>query len=258
MSANAQTDPNERAAIEASNFARRLVQHWDKLLGAELLGAYLMGSLAHGGFSRRYSDIDIALITETGLTTEALATLRSEAAALSADWGAKVSVFWTDRNFSCGRFPPLDRIDYLDCAVTLLERQQVEPARPTIEEVRHYLRGAPFASWADRARNFATAPVLARKDHKAYLKALLYPARFCYSWSTGRMGSNDAAVAYLSERNLPGLDLGSIKRALSCRAAGDDPDELFRARTILPSQVEACAAATGLAASAWSGAPSSA
>jgi predicted nucleotidyltransferase len=37
-----------------------------------LLGAYLIGSLAHAGFSRRYSDIDIALVTETGLSPPAL------------------------------------------------------------------------------------------------------------------------------------------------------------------------------------------
>jgi hypothetical protein len=41
-------------------------------LGTELIGAYLIGSLAHTKFSRRYSDVDIALITETGLSQQAL------------------------------------------------------------------------------------------------------------------------------------------------------------------------------------------
>jgi hypothetical protein len=78
------------------------------VLGGDLLGLYLIGSLAHAGFSRRYSDIDLALITAAGLSQRALDHLRGEAVALSADWGAKVSVFWTDRQFSLGRFPPLD------------------------------------------------------------------------------------------------------------------------------------------------------
>src|SRR3954464_6030831 len=98
-----------------------------------------------------------------------------------------------------------------------MERERVQPARPTLEEIRHYLRGAPFASWAERARSFAAAETLEPKDHKAYLRTLLYPGRFCYSWMTGLMGSNDDAVAFLSERHAAGLDVGSIKRALQCR-----------------------------------------
>ena len=173
-----QADSDEFAKTAAIDFARCLVRHWQEALGTELLGAYLIGSLAHGGFSRRYSDIDVALVTMAGLSAQALDRVRSEALALSADWGPKVSVFWTDQHFSLGRFPPLDRIDYLDHAVALMERERVQPARPTLEEIRHYLRGAPFASWAERARSFAAAETLEPKDHKAYLRTLLYPGRF--------------------------------------------------------------------------------
>lgn len=237
-----QGNPDERAKAAAIDFARRLVGRWQGALGNELLGAYLMGSLAHGGFSRRYSDIDLALVTTEGLSPQALDRLRSEAVALSAEWGPKVSVFWTDRRFSLGRFPPLDRIDYLDHAVALMERECVRPTRPTLEDIRRYLGGAPFASWAERARSFAAAETLAPKDHKAYLRTLLYPGRLCYSWMTGRMGSNDDAVAFLSERPAAGLDLGLLGRALECRHSAADPDGLFAARKVLPSQVEACAA----------------
>src|SRR4029077_4065301 len=114
-------DPDELARTAAIDFARRLVPHWVESLGTELLGAYLIGSLAHAGFSRRYSDIDMLLVTAAGLSPQALDSVRSEAVALSPDWGPKVSVFWTDRYFSLGRFPPLDRVDYLDHAVVLME-----------------------------------------------------------------------------------------------------------------------------------------
>src|SRR5579864_4232511 len=127
-------DANEAARTAAIDFSRRLVPHWQKALGAELLGAYLIGSLAHAGFSRRYSDIDLALVTATGFAPQALDRMRGEAVELSADWGPKLSLFWTDRHFSLGRFPPLDRIDYLDHAVTLVERERERPARPTLEE----------------------------------------------------------------------------------------------------------------------------
>jgi predicted nucleotidyltransferase len=224
------------------DLARRLVAQWQEALGPDLLGAYLIGSLAHAGFSRRYSDIDLALVTRAGLTAPELDRMRGDATALSAEWGPKISVFWTDRHFSLGRFPPLDRVDYLDHAVALVERECVRPARPSLDDIRQYLRGAPFAAWAERARSFAAADALAPKDHKAYLKALLYPGRFCYSWMTGLIGSNDDAVAFLGEGQVKGLDLDLLENALQCRQSADDPDTLFSSRSVLPSQIDACAA----------------
>jgi len=236
-----QAGTDEEARSAAVDFARRLVPHWQAALGTQLLGVYLIGSLAHAGFSRRYSDVDLALITEAGLPPTALDDARREAMTLSADWGSKLSVFWTDRTFSVGRFPPLDRIDYLDHAVALMERERVRPSRPTLDEVRRYLRGAPFENWADAARRFAAAEILEPKDRKAYLRTLLYPGRLCYSWMTGRIGSNDDAVAFLNETRPARLDTDLIARALQCRQAAADPDSLFPARTLLPSQVDACA-----------------
>ena len=235
-------DPDELARNAAIDFVRRLVAHLEEALSSELLGAYLIGSMAHAGFSRRYSDIDIALVTVAGLSPAALDRLRNEAVALSADWGAKISIFWTDRNFLLGRFPPLDRIDYLDYAVALMERECVRPARPTLEEIQHYLRGAPFANWADRARTFAAAETLEPKDHKEYLRTLLYPGRFYYSWMTGLIGSNDDAVAFLNERHPARLEVSLIGRALQCRQTAADPDALFPARKMLLRQIDACAA----------------
>jgi predicted nucleotidyltransferase len=232
----------QAAQASAIDFARRTVPFWRAALGSELLGAYLIGSLAHGGFSRRYSDVDIALVAETGLSPQTLDRVRSEASALSADWGPKLSVFWADRHFNLGRFPPLDRIDYLDHAVVLMERERVRPVRPALEEIQRYLRGEPFANWADQARHFAAAETLEPKDRKVYLRTLLYPGRFCYSWMTGRMGSNDDAVAFLSKTRPAPLDVGLITHALHCRQTDADPDSLFPARTMLPSQVDACAA----------------
>ena len=96
-------------------------------------------------------------------------------------------------------------------------------------------------NWADRARGFAVAKTLEPKDHKAYLRALLYPGRFCYSWMTGLMGSNDDAVAFVNERPPARLDVDLIARALKCRQAAADPDALFSARRTLLSQIDACA-----------------
>jgi predicted nucleotidyltransferase len=238
---------NISAQSAALDFARRTIPFWQAALGSELLGVYLIGSLAHGGFSRRYSDIDMAVVTQAGLSPQTLDRVRGGAAAVSAEWAAKLSVFWTDRYFGLGRFPLLDRVDYLDHAVVLIERERVQPVRPALEEIRHYLRGAPFANWTEQARRFATAETLEPKDRKAFLRTLLYPRRFCYSWMTGCMGSNDDAVAFLAKTRPSLLDVSLIARALQCRQADADPDVLFPARTTLPSQVDACAALlTGL------------
>jgi hypothetical protein len=227
------------AAAAARDFAFTLSAQWQLQLTGELIGAYLLGSLAHGGFSRRYSDIDLALITERGLDQAALDGLRAQAFALSSDLGPKVSIFFTDRGFNGGRFPPLDRADYLDHSVPLIERERVTPSRPSLDEVRGYLAGAPFTSWIHSAEVFAASEALAPPDRKSYLRALLYPARFVASFMTGRMMSNDDAVARLQEFCPPDLDISLIQRALECRRAAADPDDLFPARTLLPRQVAA-------------------
>ena len=126
--------------------------------------------------------------------------------------------------------------------MTLAERERVRPPRPTLAEIRDYLRGAPFADWAARARGFAADAALAPPDRKAFLRALLYPARFCLSWATGRMGSNDAAVAFLQAQAPVGIDVELVTRALACRRASADPDALFAERAQLLGNVEACAA----------------
>lgn len=232
------TDDDARAA--AGRFAEGIAAYWQDRLGSGLLGLYLIGSLAHGGFSRRYSDIDMALVAAEGLTDAMLDEMRAEAARLSPDLAPRLSLFWSDRRFSVGRFPPLDRCDYLDHAAPLVERERVRPDRPSLEEIRAYLSGAPFATWAERAEKFAALDRLEAENHTPYLRAHLYPARFVYSWMTGRMESNDEAVAFVQEAAPAGFDVDLVVRALQCRHDAADPDDLFPARDLLPHQVEAC------------------
>ena len=73
-----------------------------------------------------------------------------------------------------------------------------------------------------------------------YLRTILYPGRFCYSLITGRIGSNEAALTFLNESPVRGLDIDLIARALRCREAAADPDVLFSARLALPAQFDAC------------------
>ncbi len=233
-------DPDSIAANAAHDFAQALAPRWSAQLGSNLLGVYLLGSLAHGGFSRRYSDIDIAAVTATLLAPAELEPMRAAARDISPEFAPKLSIFFTDRGFAAGRFPPLDRADYLDHAVTLVEREHVAPPQPTLNDVRVYLAGVPFSNWAKNSKAFAGAETLQPAERKSYLRALLYPARFLYSYLTGRMASNDDAVAFVAERPPPGLDVRLLQQALACRRAAADPDDLFAARGLLPRQVTAC------------------
>jgi predicted nucleotidyltransferase len=230
-----------RAAAGA--FVARMADEWSKLLGPRLLGVYRIGSLAHGGFTARYSDIDVAVTTSDGLEADELDVMRAGATADTPELAKKLSIFWADRGFTVGRFPPLDRMDYIDHAVPVVERERVRPIRPSRAEIRDYLRGQPFTAWTEQVHRFAAASVLDPADHKPYVRALLYPARLLYSHATGAMASNDEAVAFLAQRRVGGLDFGLIERALQCRRAGRDPDYLFPERSALIRQHAACAGA---------------
>ena len=233
------TDDDVRSA--ALDLAHGMAAFWEDHLGEQLLGVYLVGSLAHGGFNRRYSDIDMALVAREGLTDAMLDGTKAQAMALSPELASKLSLFWADQLFSVGRFPPLDRVDFLDHAVALVERERIRPERPSIDDIQAYLRGTPFESWTRTAARFAALDRLEPDDRKPYLRAHLYPARFVYSWMTGRMASNDDAVAFLDDRRPAGLDVDLVARALKCRRDADDPDSLFPERKTLPHQVAACA-----------------
>ncbi len=231
----------------AAAFAGRLAQAWSGLLGERLLGVYLLSSLAHGGFTARYSDIDVAVTVRDRLAPEELEAMRARAIADAPELAPKLSIFWGDPGFTVGRFPPLDRVDYVDHAVALVERERILPARPTRAEIQAYLRGQPFDAWTEQVRRFSAASALQPAERKLYVRCLLYPARLLYSFATGAMASNDEAVAFLAWRRVPGLDFGLIERALKCRQAGRDPDHLFPERAMLPRQLRACAAAIGMA-----------
>lgn len=234
------TESDETAREAALELASALGGFWRDRLGDNLIGFYLLGSLAHGGFNRRYSDIDVGLVTENGITEPDIAAMRNEAGRLSAALAPKLSLFWTDRHFSKGRFPPLDTLDYLDHAKALIERKRINPARPPREDVRRYLEGAPFGNWVTAARRFSSIGRIEPQDQKPFLRAFLYAARFAYSWRTGTMASNDTALAFLHEAPPEGMDIAVLDRALAVRHRAEDPDSLFPDRHLLLGLVESC------------------
>jgi hypothetical protein len=226
-------------------FVHRVAALWDHCLGERLAGVYLIGSLAHGGYSARYSDIDIAVVADDVLSSGEIDTVHADVAAHSAELAARYSLFWADAKFSAGRFPPLDRLDYLDHAVPLLERRQLEPERPSLAEIRGYLSGEPLRHWSQQVIRLSALADLGIDDQTAYLRALLYPARFLYSWETGNVASNDRAVAYVGRHDFLGPDIDIVARALRCRNDGSDPGLLFSERQRLLRLLEICTNVSG-------------
>ena len=233
---------NDRDAVEqARGFARQIADYWQEQLGERLLGFYLIGSLAQGGFSARYSDIDVGLIASNGVTSVEIEAMRQQAHKVAPDLAPRLSLFWSDRSFTIGRFPLLDRCDYLDHARPLIEREHVTPPRPSLDDVRAYLRGQPLTSWREQVARITALTALDDTMRKRLIRSLLYPARFLYSWHAGRMASNDEAVAFLHAEPQPGIDLDLIDGALACRIANRPSDELFAERGKLPGMLAACA-----------------
>jgi predicted nucleotidyltransferase len=233
------------AAAEPAHLVHRAAELWDDYLGDRLSGLYLIGSLAHGGYSARYSDIDVALVTNALLTTEELEAVLKVAEVVGESFAEKLSLFWTDDTFASGRFPILDRIDYLDHRVPVWERRQALPARPTLREVRHYLAGAALRDWSRHVERFIALQELPLVDSKRYLRALLYPARYAFSWQTGAVCSNDDAVAFSLTNGLFGAGTRLIEQALLCRRTGRDPAHLWPERKVLLELRQACEALAG-------------
>lgn len=224
----------------ALDFTQRLGEVWSDDIGRRLCGIYRIGSLAHGGFNGRYSDIDVAVIVDEPFNPDDLELMHAKARELSNALGAKVSIFWAVRSFRAGRFPPLDRVDYLDHGIPIIERERVRPERPSLENIRAWLQGQPLANWTGLVRHFMAQSVLGPADHKPYVRCLLYPARFLYSWATGAMASNDEAVSFVRTAGVAGLDVELIIRALQFRQEFRDLDALFPERMKLAGQLSAC------------------
>lgn len=70
-------DTDDLARESANAFARQLAAAIHKRFDTRVFGLYLLGSLAHGGFGRRYSDLDMALIVMGELKDNELSDILS-------------------------------------------------------------------------------------------------------------------------------------------------------------------------------------
>lgn len=223
---------------EIDKFVAGVAELFQTKLGSLLVDGYKLGSLAHGGFSNVYSDIDVGLLLNCTEAPARMAELIAEAKTLDAEYGKKLSIFWGNPEFTWGRLPNLDRLDLLDHGVTLLNGHKPQFRRPTKQEIRDELLRSIERSWKPRLPELNGLTELTAGNRKPYIRAILYAARLIYSWDNLAMESNDRAVEYLHQIQPPGLDLKPIDMALACRQEKCTVDDLFALRADLEHQCE--------------------
>ena len=221
-----------------ASYVACVADYFNSELQSSLVEVYKLGSLAHGGFSKIYSDIDVGLLLNSGEPPNRMSELIAEAKLLDAEYGKKLSVFWGNPQFTWGRFPNLDRLDLLDHGVPLLTGHKPKFRRPGKDEIRDELLRSIEKSWKPRLPELNGLTELAPENRKPYIRAILYAARLIYSWDNFAMDSNDRAVEYLHQVQPPGLDLKPIDMALACRQEKCTAEEVFALHTDLNRQCE--------------------
>lgn len=223
---------------DLENFVQTVAVHFNEKLGAVLVEAYKLGSLAHGGFSEIYSDIDLGLLLSCREPPPGMSELIAGAKALHPEYGKKLSVFWGNPEFDWGRLPVIDRLDLLDHGVALLYGIKPSLRRPTKDEIHREQLQSIERSWKPRLPELSGLTSLDPKDRKPYIRAILYAARLIYTWDNLVVGSNDTAVEYLHRVRPDALDLKPIDMALSCRRGECSAEDVMRVSADLNRQCE--------------------
>jgi len=145
-------------------------------------------------------------------------------------------VFWGNSEHRWGRLPVIDRLDLLDHGVPLLHNHRPTFPRPDRDEIREALSESVEKSWLPKLDHLIRLSELEPKDRKPYIRSILYPARFIFTWDCLAVDSNDRAVKYLHRVRPPGLDLRPMDLALACRQGKCFAEGVFALRTDLNSQ----------------------
>jgi hypothetical protein len=174
-------------------------------LGDDLLSAYAIGSLAHGGFRPAVSDVDLALLTDDRPAQDMIQIV----AAITADvcegahqLGDRLSVFhapWTAFGDPPpdARFPPIDRYDLVRYGILVhgVDLRAAHATAPTADAVREHavdsaLRRVTPALLAEDLDQFAADGITV---HDA-TKLVLWPVRLQPVCDTGQATGNPDAV----------------------------------------------------------------
>jgi len=235
--ARAGTEPGWRVIDAAVGSACRR-------LGGELVSAYAIGSLAHGGFSANVSDVDLALLTSGRRTVRLVSLVRAIAADVRLEvhdeLASRLSIFhapWlrlADPPPS-SRFPAIDRQDLIRFGVLvhgedLRDRYATAPSEHEIrvQAIDAALGRLTAKSLADQ---LSATPVTARQASKL----VLWPVRLQHVCETAvASGNRDAVEHYVDTPDASHVTL--VGEALRWRERGSI-DNLDDARVMLADEV---------------------
>jgi hypothetical protein len=190
-------------------------------LGERLVAAYALGSLAHGGFSELVSDVDLGLILSEPLLpgdAESIQAVAETERSKGSPLHTRLSVFWgTSATLrgerTDGRFPALDRLDLIENGRLLTGCDEPRRGLPRPSDAELLVTGAEFAldclagAAGDVVEEILSPDVLLDRGVRRLTKLVLFPVRFVYTAATGRVGTNDAAVAWYLDND----DASSVK-----------------------------------------------
>jgi hypothetical protein len=222
-----------------NSYVLRIAEFFNTRLGSPLMEVYQLGSLAHGGFSAVYSDIDVGLLLNCAEPPAGMAEAIVTAKDLDSKYGKKLSIFWGNPDYNWGRLPVIDRLDLLDHGVPLLRDYKPEFRRPTEAEIHRALHESFERSYRSRLPELSSLSCLEAHQRKPYIRTVLYPARLLYTWDNLAVDSNDRAVEYLHQLCVPNLDLEPIDLALACRQEKCAAEKVFASAPDLNAQFEA-------------------
>jgi predicted nucleotidyltransferase len=224
---------------EMANYCEMIAAYFRRKLGASVRDVYKLGSLAHGGFSPVYSDIDVCVLLNCPEPPEEMGEFISDAKEIDPTHGKRLSVFWGNPDHAWGRLPVLDRVDLIDHGVPLLSASRADLERPDKASVRQALLQSVANSWEPHTKELLGIAELKQENRKPFIRCLLYPARLIYTWDRLEIASNDRAVEYLEEIKPADLDLQPIRLALECRHERYTAEQIFARDVNLAAQFNA-------------------
>ena len=197
--------------------------------GPRLRAIYLLGSLAHGGFSPAVSDLGVALFLAAPLApqdAEQIAAVLAYCDAAHPAYARRLSLFWcTAEDFADadavqlpGRFPALDRLDLVahgryiageELRATLTPPSRLAVLENGRQDLPRFVRDPTRYSFLTGGSGLDTS------DRRALMRLCLFPARFLHTARTGEVVSNDeAAHAYCATHEDSCGDIVSLALAL--------------------------------------------
>jgi hypothetical protein len=190
--------------------------------GGRFVGAYAIGSLAHGGFSPLTSDVDAAVLIDGPLSTDderKIAEIQTRVSTTSDDpLAQRLSIFWSSPDalvslsspLDCdagsvvrGRFGAVEKLDWWRYGELLAGedvRQSMQFKEPSklelVSETAGFAAGKLGSAFSRDKLLSGGVPLLDKCDSRGFSKSILFPLRCMWTARTGEIGAAENGVRW--------------------------------------------------------------